>query len=246
MGLARLLADLILPPRCGLCGRFLARPGPGVRICSPCRQELDYGEELLCSVCGGVLSPEEAEGGGVCRDCLSIPPPFDQAAPAAVFRGDLARAIRAFKYGRRIELAGVLGWVAREMNWPASFPEKFDLIVPVPLHPSRIRSRGFNQSALIAQTMTARGWAGQGILDGEALIRTRKTRPQVELGGRDRQENVKGAFALKEPGKVEGRTILLVDDVVTTGATVRECARALKKAGAKRVFVRSVARAVGF
>ncbi len=241
MGLPELLADLILPPRCGLCGEFLPWAGSGVPVCPDCRRELDCGDETLCPVCGGVLPPEGAADGGLCGDCRDNPPPFYRAAPAAVFQGFLAETVRALKYRGRIELAGVLGWVAAEVNWPASFPDEFDLLIPVPLHPSRLRSRGFNQAALIG-----RGLAGRGPLASDLLVKTRKTRPQVELGGRDRKENVRGAFALKEPERVRGKTILLVDDVVTTGATVRECAWALKRAGAGRVFVRSVARAVGF
>ncbi len=240
-GAAGLLADLILPPRCGLCGEFLPPDGRGELLCGPCRHDLGSNDEVSCFVCGGVLSGPEGEERGTCRECLEEPPPFVRAASAALFQGRLAQAVRDFKYRRRVELARVLGLIAAEINWPASFPDEFDLIIPVPLHVSRVRARGFNQAVLIC-----RGLSGRGPVERDLLVRTRETRPQVELDGRARQENVRDAFALSDPERVRGKTVLLVDDVVTTGATCRECARVLAEAGARRVFVRSIARAVGF
>ena len=239
--LGKILADLVLPPRCGLCHGFLeeSRDSPG--ICPGCLEELAREERPWCLVCGGAMDLEEAIEEAVCRDCRRNPPPFDRAAPAAAFSGPLAQAVRDLKYRRRVELARVLGRVAAEVNWPPDFPDRFDLILPVPLHASRLRARGFNQAALISRFLTH-----LGPLELDLLVRTRKTRPQVELDGRARRENVKGAFGLRDPLRVRGKTILLVDDVITTGATCRECASVLKRAGARRVLVRSLAGAVGF
>lgn len=238
MRIAGLLTDLLLPPRCGLCGEFFSTAEHRKLLCRECRNNLGRDDEFSDSVSDGVLTGADKEEEGNCPDG---PPSFIRVAPAAVFEGRLAEAIRDFKYRRRMELAGVLGLVLAEINWPASFPKEFGLIIPVPLHVSRLRARGFNQAALICRRLDA-----MGPVDYDPLVRTRKTRPQVELDGQARQENVKGAFALKDPDRVSGKSILLVDDVITTGATCRECARVLKRAGAERVLVRSIARAVSF
>ncbi len=241
MEFKRLLLDLILPPRCGLCREFLPLTDPEEHLCRVCQERLAGDREPACPVCGGIPSGPEDEGGGICGDCRANPPAFDRAAPAALFSGPLAEAIKDFKYRRRMELAAVLGEVLAGINWPASFPKRFDLILPVPLHPSRLRARGFNQAAVLSRHLSA-----MGPLASNLLIRTRRTRPQVELDGRARQDNVKDAFNLTDPGGVRDRKVLLVDDVITTGATCRECARVLKSAGAEGVFVRSIARSVGF
>ncbi len=240
-GPGQILTDLILPPRCGLCGEFMPDSGALAPICADCLESLTQEGRSACRICGGILDGDRAGGEEVCRDCRKNPPPFARAAPAALFSGHLAEAVRDLKYRRRVELAPVLGRIAAEVNWPSGFPAGFDLIIPVPLHVSRLKARGFNQAALICRSLKH-----LGPVELDLLVRIRKTRPQVELDGRARQENVKQAFGLKDPQRVRGTTALLVDDVITTGATCRECASVLKRAGAERVLVRSLAGAVGF
>ena len=111
-----------------------------------------------------------------------------------------------------------------------------DLIVPVPLHPKRLKQRGFNQALLLARAFP------EVPLGREAVVRVRHTVPQVELKPKERRDNVKGAFAVPDPALVKGKNVLLLDDVYTTGATVRECAKVLRRAGARRVDVLTVAR----
>lgn len=239
--LGKSLIDLILPPRCGLCGEFRAGRDDPLGLCPSCREDLTREERPWCAVCGGIVEDEGAGAGAICRDCRIDPPPFDRAAPAAIFAGPLAQAIRDLKYRRRVELAPVLGRIAARINWPTDYPERFDLVLPVPLHPTRLRSRGFNQAALVCRSLDH-----LGPLEADLLVRTRPTRPQVELEGPARRLNVRGAFGLRDADRVRGKTVLLVDDVITTGATCRECGSVLKRAGASQVLVRSLAGAVGF
>ena len=111
-----------------------------------------------------------------------------------------------------------------------------DLLIPVPLHPKRLKHRGFNQALLLAQAFP------EAPLAREAVVRMRHTQPQVGLNPKERQDNVKGAFAVPDPALVKGKNVLLIDDLFTTGSTVKECARVLRKAGARRVEVLTVAR----
>lgn len=167
----------------------------------------------------------------LCARCVTHPPPYEWARSRYRYGSELAVAIGRFKYGRSIELGRVLGPLLGEL--PGG-----DLVVPVPLHRRRLRAREFNQSLELARA----AWPRVPI-DPLALKRLRDTPPQTGLNLRERRENVRGAF-VAERSRVSGREILLVDDVLTTGATVESCARALRRAGAGSVFVLTLARAV--
>jgi len=145
--------------------------------------------------------------------------------------------VQRFKYGPDVTLAPTLGDFLAD-NGPVM--DAYALLVPVPLHPSRLRWRGFNQALLLARPLARRGRVR---LAPFALARTRPTAPQVGLNDKERQENIAGAFTVRDPVLVRGRSILLIDDVYTTGATVNECARVLRGAGARRVDVLVLARA---
>jgi ComF family protein len=173
----------------------------------------------------------------LCGPCQTEPPPFDRARAAALYdeEGPSGRAIKSLKYGRRLEMLPVMQhWLKRPLC--LELVREADLLAPVPLHPSRLRRRGFNQSLLLAQAFP------EAHLERELLIRVRPTPPQTGLNSKERRENVKGAFAVPRPELVKGKRILLIDDVFTTGATVRECAKVLRKAGANRVDILTVAR----
>ncbi len=162
---------------------------------------------------------------------------FDQALSVGYFEGPLREAIHRFKYSPCRSLGKPLAaWAAKHIR-----PVAVDCIMPVPLHVSRLRQRGFNQALVLASELST-GFALPLVYDN--LARVRPTRPQVELSGEERVKNVTGAFALRRPGEVRDRDVLLVDDVHTTGATMNECAAVLKDAGAARVTALTIARAV--
>lgn len=148
----------------------------------------------------------------------------------------MAEAIQRFKYHGDIKLAAPLGRFWEKIDFEDLF---FEAIIPVPLHPNRLRERGFNQALLLGKIL---GRTINKKVFPRALRRIRNTIPQVQLDHGEREKNVRGAFVVREPQKILDKRLLLVDDVFTTGATVNECARVLKKSGAKEVFVLTLAR----
>jgi len=216
------LFELLYPPRCAACG------APGEPFCATCAEAiLPAGPG--CPRCG---RPGRA---AVCGACLLRPPAFQGLQAGGLFGGPLADAIHALKYGDRPALSRPLGrWLASRVELPPGA-----WVVAVPLGRQRRLARGYDQAARLAGQL-ARD-AGARRLDG-ALRRTRETPPQVGRSRADRAANVAGAFAA-DPGRVAGRDLVLVDDVVTTGATADAAARALRDAGARSVTVVALARA---
>lgn len=227
------LLDLVFPPFCPLCR---ARLGAGRRdpLCGACWQALERIEEPVCRLCGLPLTVP-----GLCGGCRRRPPAFSYARAAARY-GDVVReALHAFKFGGRRALAAPLGELLAAPG-PGALPgEAPDLLLPVPLHPRRRRERGFNQSLLLARRV-GRAWGLP--VRPDILLRTAATSPQTDLSAPARRANVRGAFALRRPELVAGRHVILVDDILTTGATVGECARVLREGGARTVGVLTVAR----
>ena len=239
--------DLVFPPFCPVCAERL---GPARRdpLCGACWEGLERVSTPGCAVCGlsfvGFAGSSESRSGaegdrGTCGACRRHPPAFAYARAAAHY-GDRARAaLHAFKFGGRRALAAPLGDLLAELG-PALPLPAVDLIVPVPLHPRRERERGFNQSWLLARRVAA-AWRVTARVD--ALTRRVATAPQTALGADARRVNVAGAFRVRRPELVAGRHVLLVDDIMTNGATAGACARALREAGAATVGVVTVARA---
>ncbi len=217
--------DFAFPRYCFTCQRPLARKE--VLFCGACRLRLPY-LETFCPVCALPL----AEGGELCELCRKGRP-FDQVHVPFRYTGPIAEGIKQLKYHQALWLAKELARLWQEV----SAPLETDLVLPVPLHPARLRQRGFNQSLLVARFLFGRK------VQAGLLKRVRPTRPQVELKPRERFQNVKGAFELSQPWRVKDRRVLLFDDVMTTGATIEECARVLKAAGASKVEVALLARA---
>ncbi|MDQ1334347.1 MAG: hypothetical protein QG552_1297 [Thermodesulfobacteriota bacterium] len=243
MNLLRQLADIIYPPRCTVCSRFLWK-GPLVRetrsafFCQDCAADFHCVASPLCPICGQPF-PSEVREDHLCEDCLRKRPFYEAAWAPYRYEGAILKAIQRFKYGSKSFLADALGPLLARFA-----EERLDgagpvLIMPVPLHPKRLQERGFNQSLLLAKHVSR---ALHIDLDFLSLRRARYTPPQTSLAKRERQQNVRGAFELKNQGAVKGKTILLVDDVVTTGNTLNECARILRKGGAQTVFGLSLAR----
>jgi ComF family protein len=212
--------DFALPPRCPGCGTIVEDDS---RFCLDCWRTLDFLPELGCEGCGRPMPVE----GLTCAPCLAHPPDHD-GVRAAVAYGPIARALALkLKYSGRIGLAEI---IAAQLKRHIGADE--GLLIPVPLHRWRIWSRGYNQSALIASALARQ--MGAEVKLG-ALKRTKPTPVLRGLGGAARAKAVRGAFAVN--GDVKGRSILLVDDVYTSGATANACAKALKRAGAARVTI---------
>jgi ComF family protein len=228
--------DFFLPSFCLFCQAPLT-PGSECLVCEQCLGEIDLIPQPCCSCCGapfrGAVGLEH-----LCQECLTHPPPFIRARAVAFYDGRVLQAIHRLKYQRQLIYGKFLAQLltaSPARQWVAAA----DLLVPVPLHPRRLRWRGFNQALLLAQAFP------DIPLGRDVLVRRRPTLPQLKLSPEERRTNVKGAFLVPEPLAVAGKTILLVDDVYTTGATAKECAQALNRAGASQVEVLTVAR-VGY
>ena len=205
-------------------------------LCQACARQFVAADSPICTRCGLIFKSRQGED-HLCGDCLASEKPFGMARAAGVCDQSLMSVIHAYKYDGKVQLAGPLSKLLTavyERHWQ---PGAIDLVLPVPLHPARLRKRGFNQAWLLVKS-----WAAFAVRD--LLQRTRRTPSQTCLGRKERLKNVRGAFTVKDPAIVENRHVLLVDDVYTTGATVQECARILKKCGAAQVDILTVGRAV--
>ncbi|HSZ74068.1 MAG TPA: ComF family protein [Rhizomicrobium sp.] len=233
-----IVLDALFPPRCISCRNAVATAGA---LCAPCWDEISFIEGPMCSACGMPFEIDPGEG-TLCAACLAYPPAFDRAR--AVMRYDEASRglILALKWADRLDLApGFARWLNRSGR---ALIDECDVIVPVPLHRFRLWQRRYNQSALLAKGIAR---LNNKTFDALSLTRTRHTPSQGEMtSAKARRRNVKGAFAVKpsRAGRLAGKSVLLVDDVFTTGATLNACAKALKAAGATHISVLALARVV--
>ena len=226
--------DLLLPPRCLACGTAVDGTG---RLCAACWGGLTFLGEPACGRCG---TPFDADSHApFCAACLRHPPDYDRARAVLAYDDASRPLLLSFKHGDRTDAGPTYGaWLARAAE--PLLARGVDLVVPVPLHRWRLLSRRYNQSALLAQALARR--IGRPYA-AAALRRTRQTRSQGHLSAAARERNVRGAFAA-DAGLVKGKAVLLVDDVLTSGATLGACARALKRAGARSVQAVTLARVV--
>ena len=226
-------------PSCVLCGAAGTRetgPGsPGIDLCAGCRETLPanrYGCRRCASPLAGIacMTP-------LCGGCRAHPPEFERCLAPFRYAAPLDSLLRGFKYGGKIVFGRVLGQLLAGHVAATALPVRPEVIVPVPLHSARLRERGYNQAVEIARPMSRR----LGIpVQPRLCRRVRPTLEQAHLGARDRRENVRGAFEVASPVH---QHVAIIDDVVTTGSTVSELARILKRAGAETVQVWAVARA---
>lgn len=234
------LLDYLLPTACQYCNNPVGDSGIPF-FCSTCWSDFAVMSGPLCPRCGRPFESPETLARSPDHTCLACrlnPPIFDQALSIGYFEGPLREAVHQFKYRPCRSLAKPLAhWAAANMQ-PV---RNMDVLVPVPLHRTRLRERGFNQALLLAHSL---GKAFNIDVCFDNLKRMRPTKPQVELAGDERIKNVAGAFGLARPEAVKDKAVLLIDDVFTTGATMNECARVLKRAGCIRVAALAIARAV--
>jgi ComF family protein len=209
-------------------------------ICDNCWQKVIALKVLppRCSSCGLPFHNFEESSEHLCGDCIQQMPPYAGARSFGHYTAELSRVIQELKFRGRRNLIGLLAPLLAGTFFDSWSREDFDLIVPIPLHPKRKRERGYNQSELLAASL-ARLIA---IPYCQALLRIRSTLPQVGLTDSQRLENVREAFHCSLPQRISQRRILIIDDVMTTGATVDNAAQALMDAGAWRVSVLTVAR----
>ena len=223
---------LLYPPRCLVCN-LLGESG----LCAGCAGQITSVAAPVCPVCGQTLSAED----GVCFDCRRRKPAFTKARSLGAYDGVLRHAIHQFKYRDKPQLAAPLGHLLADYakgQAPDLNGLRFDALLPVPMHAVRQRIRGYNQSERLARVVGAE--LSLPLLAG-ALVRIRPTRPQVGLSADVRRTNLRGAFAVQQPALVLGKTLLLIDDVVTSGSSLHECASALNAAGAKAVYALTLA-----
>jgi ComF family protein len=218
--------DLLFPPACGGCGKL------GSRWCKECQQRVQLLNGTLCEVCG---LPQDVEG--VCDTCRIDRPHFHVLRAWAVFDDPLRNALHKLKYRRDIALGDAITahmiYYVKSLNW------QLDMVVPIPLSRQRYKQRGYNQVGMIARPLAL----ALGVeFAPKALVRHKETRSQVGLSKRERWKNVQGAF--RAGSNVNGKNILVLDDVSTTGSTLSSSAEALLSSGAKNIYALTVARAL--
>jgi ComF family protein len=232
----RPLLDLLFPPLCHVCKAFIPNAGD-LFICAECLDKTSFLTSPLCTSCGRPFVTENGRD-HTCGACITNTPPYI-CRSAALLEGPVQELIHRYKYSGRAHLGQPLGLLTATTLAAFSIEAMPAVIVPVPLHRKRLRQRGFNQSQLIANVLEKQ-WKVP--LEVGNLRRIRWTEPQITLDATARVANVKGAFAVEDAKKLKGKRVLLVDDVLTTGSTMRECAEALRDAGAEAVFAVTVAR----
>jgi ComF family protein len=233
--IAKPVLDLLFPPLCVRC----RAPVTDMGFCAGCWSGLTFLDGTACTCCG-LPFPVALEGENLCAACLAKPPAFDRARAILAYDENSRGAILALKHADRLELVpGFARWLARTGQ---GLIAESEMVVPVPLYRSRLWLRRYNQSAELARRLAR---DRKLVFDPSALVRSRATPSQGAMASaKARRRNVLGAFKVPDPGRVAGKHILLLDDVLTTGATADACARALKRAGAGKVFVLALARVV--
>jgi ComF family protein len=229
------LLNLLFPPQCLVCDTLVADHGT---LCLSCWQQVHFITEPFCACCGLPFEYSLGEN-ALCGECLREHPPYSRARACVRYDEHSKRLVLSLKYHDQAYLARIFGgWLAKAGG---ELIRTSDIIIPVPLHYWRFVSRRYNQSALLAQALAKE--CGLACLP-DGLVRTRRTLSQTGLTRSQRENNVRGAFVAhsKHAGAIKGKSVLLIDDVFTTGATIDACTRALIKAGANTVNVLTLAR----
>jgi ComF family protein len=237
------LFSILFPSDCRICHAPLTNIAM-LPVCGPCLAQIVPLNGPLCQICGEKLfhANAETEDTPLCGICRRVGAHFRRAAAYGAYEGALRDLIHLFKYDGVRPAGKVLGGLLNRTVTAMALPDSV-VVVPVPLWSGKRTARGFNQAEAIARAFIDFQSSSSIQLDTSILVRTRETASQTGLTRHQRRANVRGAFAVIKSAKVKGRSILVVDDVMTTGTTAGECARVLRRAGAKEVFVATVARA---
>jgi ComF family protein len=241
------LFAVLFPSDCRICGLPLVEVSR-LPVCRECLDAIRPLEDGLCAICGErIFSPHAFRGSDAprCGLCRRIEPLFARAVAYGSYEDELRELIHLLKYDGVRPAAEVLGTTLAQAigKFEAELPAEPLMLIPVPLDRAKLRYRGFNQAELIARAAVKASSRGDRLrVSAGILARKRETASQIGLTSHQRRENLRGAFEVTQPHAIKGREILLVDDVLTTGATVSECARVLRRAGATRVWVATVAR----
>ena len=224
--------NTLFPETCPVCHES-ASDHTTAPICTGCWDSIRPYEGPRCDKCG---IPLDSDSSMTCGECIKDEPAYRSVRSFGLYRGPLRKSINLLKYHNTKRLSKPLSEIILSMDIPRA-----DAVIPVPLYKDRLRQREFNQSALLAK-YTAKNTGMSLLVD--CLIKLKDTRPQVGLTSRERRRNMKNAFGVEKKDLIKGKDILLVDDVITTGATVRECSRVLKKAGAGNIYVMALAHSI--
>ena len=227
---SRAVTAVLFPPVCSFCNA--AGADSDSLLCPSCVQTIKWVEEPFCSHCGRVAAGLVGHGPIVCGACLAAPPAYGSARYGAYYEAELRKAIIRFKFYGALHQRRPLSHVLIQAFHRHFEGTAFDVIVPVPIHRSRLISRGFNQVVALTEQLSRE----TGItLDRTSLRKIKETAPQVGLTRAQRIENLRGSMAVVRPEALKGKTVLLVDDVATSGATIRETSKILKRAGASHI-----------
>jgi len=228
-----IISDLIYPKKCVICDDVLP-PGDKEGICPKCRHYLKYIEVPVCMRCGKEIISEDEE---YCFDCARSEKSFERGFPLLHYMSPVRESIARMKYEARQEYAEFYGREIARVFGAELKKISGAVLIPVPVASARLRKRGYNQAELLAESLGKE----TGIpIDTKTLIRRIDTLPQKKLGNEDRIKNLLKAFAVKE-GVAAPKTVILVDDIYTTGSTIEACTRVLKEAGAERVYYTAIA-----
>lgn len=233
---ARGLLDVVFPPYCLVCRSPLAIAS-AEKLCPSCNEGLEIIDPPFCYKCGAHTDGEDRDGR--CLSCRNGAMAFKRAVSAGRYAGTIRELTLRLKYGGEKSLAGFFGEMIVRRMCRETFRTEIDLVVPVPMRFWRMIARRYNQSELIASEVAAM----LGVdFAADILAKTKNTPRQEGLDRRERLRNVRESFRVKRPKKIAGKNILIVDDVLTTGATLSECARALRRSGSGRVYAAVVAK----
>jgi ComF family protein len=232
------LRDILFPLSCLACGAGL-KGCQDISFCQVCLQNVRLIRAPFCTTCGKPFDNSTGEN-HLCGYCLKHEWNFTRARAVVCYQAPVAEAVKVFKYSGKMHGLETFAALTRQYYLHHPLPEP-DLILPVPLHPKRLRKRGFNQALVLGRKLFP---GSKERIDPHVLERHKWTCPQTGLKGAERRRNVKNAFRVKNTEKIKNKKVLLVDDVLTTGATVNECARILLKSKAADVEVFTFARAI--